>query len=209
MPVADKLLTSSNVIHFTDTRIIASNLIKMKKQTWSPNSVKSFMLIVCLVISSLWSNHTIAKDPARVIAGWVEKVRIDNSDFEVKAKLDTGARTSSINAKNIKSYKKNGERWVSFTLVLIDSKDNKHEINVDKPRSRRTKIKNHDGEHDTRYVVDFEVCFNGRKITTEFTLADRREYIYDILLGRRFLREAAIVDPKRIFLTTPSCGQTL
>ncbi len=146
-----------------------------------------------------------AKDPARVIAGWVEKVRLNGQEFDIKAKLDTGARTSSIHAKEIKSYKKDGERWVKFILIVKDSKDVVHEIKMDKPRSRRTKIKNHDGEHDRRHVVDFEVCFNGRVHTTEFTLADRSEYIYDILLGRQFLKKAAIIDPKRIFLTSPAC----
>ena len=163
------------------------------------------MLLFFFASSILLSNNLWAKDPARVISGWVEKVRIDNQDFDVKAKLDTGARTSSINARNIKSFKKDGVRWVKFTLILVDSKDNQHEIEMEKQRSRRTNIKNHDGEHDKRHVVDFEVCFNGRKITTEFTLADRREYIYDVLLGRQFLKNTAIVDPKRIFLTTAKC----
>ncbi|MEM7401286.1 MAG: ATP-dependent zinc protease [Pseudomonadota bacterium] len=159
-------------------------------------------LFVCLLF---YTSNLQAKDPARVIAGWVEKVRVNNYDFAVKAKLDTGARTSSIHAKNIKSFKKDGERWVKFTLVLKDNKDNLHEIEIEKPRSRRTNIKNHDGEHDKRHVVDLEVCFNGKKYNTEFTLADRREYIYDILLGRQFLKKVAIVDPKSIFLTTAEC----
>ncbi len=159
-----------------------------------------FVITLNLSASNLW-----AKDPAKIITGWVEKVRIDNLEFDVKAKLDTGARTSSINARNIKSFKKDGDRWVSFTLILIDSKDNKHELKMEMPRSRRTKIKNHNGEHDRRHVVDFEICFNGQRYTTEFTLADRREYIYDVLLGRQFLKKIAIIDPDRIFLTTAIC----
>ena len=158
--------------------------------------------MICLIAFSSVSQ---SKEPAKVIAGWVEKVRIDGHDFEVKAKLDTGARTSSVHAKDIKSFKKDGGRWVKFTLILEDSKDNLHEIYIEKPRSRRTNIKNHDGEHDKRHVVDFEICFNGRKYTTEFTLADRSEYIYDILLGRQFLKKAALVDSTKIFLTDPQC----
>lgn len=176
----------------------------MKSYPGTTKLIASILTIILMTLVIHLSTAS-AKSPARVIAGWVEKVRIDNHDFDVKAKLDTGARTSSIYAKNIKSFKKDGERWVRFTLVLTDSKDKKHEIEMEKPRSRRTNIKNHDGEHDTRHVVDFEVCFNGRKVTTEFTLADRREYIYDVLLGRRFLNKAAIVDSKRIFLTTAKC----
>lgn len=164
-----------------------------------------YISIIALMLLTVYSNSAWSKDPARIIAGWVEKVRIDDLDFDIKAKLDTGARTSSINARNIKSFKKDGERWVRFTLVLKDSKDKEYEIEMEKPRSRRTNIKNHDGEHDKRHVVDFEVCFNNRIYTTEFTLADRREYIYDVLIGRQFLKKTAIIDPKKIFLTTTKC----
>ncbi len=174
-------------------------------QTKITNLIYSALLIFSFASSILFSSNLSAKDPARIIAGWVENVQLEDQEFDVKAKLDTGARTSSINARDIKSFKNNGERWVKFTLILVDSKNNKHEIEMEKPRSRQTNIKNHDGESDKRHVVELEVCFNGRKITTEFTLADRREYIYDVLLGRQFLKNTAIVDPKRIFLTTTNC----
>jgi len=169
------------------------------------NIICSSLLIISFIGTAFYSENLSAKDPARVIAGWVEKIRINDQKYDIKAKLDTGARTSSINAKNIKSFKRDGERWVRFTLVVVDSKDKKHEVKMEKPRSRRTNIKNHDGDHDKRHVVDFELCFNGKIYTTEFTLADRSEYIYDVLLGRQFLKKTAIVDPKRIFLTTAKC----
>lgn len=179
----------------------------MKSQTRTTKRLNSALLIFFLASSILFTNNLWAKDPARIIAGWVEKVRIEHQDFKVKAKLDTGARTSSIHAIDIKSFKKDGERWVRFTMVLLDSKDIKHEIEMEKPRSRRTNIKNHDGNHDKRHVVDLDMCFNGHIVPTEFTLADRSEYIYDVLLGRRFLKKFAIVDPKRIFLTSDHCDE--
>ncbi|NNC68558.1 MAG: hypothetical protein HKN83_11055, partial [Gammaproteobacteria bacterium] len=84
----------------------------MKTQIRIIKSANAAWLIFFFASSILFSNNLWAKDPARVIAGWVEKVRIDNQDFDVKAKLDTGARTSSINARNIQSFKINGARWV-------------------------------------------------------------------------------------------------
>ena len=147
-----------------------------------------------------------SKEPAKVIAGWVENVRIENQDYKVKAKLDTGAKTSSINATNIESFKKYEEKWVRFTLSLVDSKENRHKINIEKPRSRKASIKNHDGSPDKRYVVELQICFNGRTFTTEFTLADRSEYIYDVLLGRQFLQNVAVIDPDETFLTLAECS---
>lgn len=163
-------------------------------------------LAILLAVIGIHSTATSGKDPARVISGWVEKVRIENQDFEIKAKLDTGAQTSSIHATKIEPFKKDGKRWARFTLLLVDSKDNNHELNLEKPRLRKVNIKNHDGEHDKRYVVELLVCFNGREFLTEFTLADRTEYIYDILLGRQFLKKAAIVDSNQTFLTLAKCN---
>ncbi len=147
-----------------------------------------------------------AKQPARVIAGWVEKVRIENQPYDIKAKLDTGAKTSSIYATDIEAFKKDGKRWARFTLQLNDSKGNKHQLTLEKPRARKANIKNHDGNHDKRYVVELDICFNGRKYITEFTLADRNEYIYSVLLGRQFLKYTAIVDADKTFLTLSACS---
>lgn len=154
----------------------------------------------CLSLST-----TFAKEPARVIAGWVEKIRIENQPYDIKAKLDTGAKTSSIYADGIELFKKNGKRWVRFTLLLTDSKGKHHELELEKPRSRKVNIKNHNGNHDQRYVIELNICFNARSFTTEFTLADRSEYIYGVLLGRKFLKHVAIIDAKETFLTSSTC----
>ncbi len=161
--------------------------------------------LAVLILLSCYATVSFAKSPARVIAGWAEKVRVENHPYDIKAKLDTGAKTSSIHAIDIQPFKRDGERWAKFTLILNDSQGEQHKITLEKPRSRKASIKNHDGNNDTRYVIDLEVCFNGRRFTTEFTLADRSEYIYDILLGRQFLKEAAIIDPDKTFLTLASC----
>ena len=67
------------------------------------------------------------------------------------------------------------------------------------------RIKNSDGNHDRRSVVELEICFDGRKHVTEFTLADRSEYIYSVLLGREFMQGIAVVDPESTFLTQAVC----
>lgn len=167
------------------------------------------LILIALIYLFFYAPISFAKEPARVIAGWVEKVRIENQDYDIKAKLDTGAKTSSIHAINVKPFKKDGKRWAKFTLVLTDSRDNKYKLDLEKPRSRKANIKNHDGKHDPRYVVDLDLCFNGRKFVTEFTLADRSEYIYGVLLGRQFLKRAALIDPDKTFLTQPSCDLSI
>ena len=95
--------------------------------------------------------------------------------------------------------------WVDFTLVLKDISGTTHKIAMSAPRSRKVRIKNHDGDHDRRVVVELPFCFDGRPNKAEFTLANRSEYIYPILLGRSFLKDVAIIDPDATFLTKSTC----
>lgn len=165
-------------------------------------------IVVALVFVLLGQTSTYAqeKDPARVIAGWVENVRVEKQDFEVKAKLDTGATTSSIHAMNIESFKKGNKSFVRFDLPLTDKPGDVQQMTFEKPRSRKVKIKNHDGKHDKRYVVELDLCFNGVSYPVQFTLVDRSQFNYKVLLGRRFLSKVAIIDPLHSFLTTASCS---
>lgn len=152
------------------------------------------------------AGYASSKTPAKVIAGWVEKISFPEKNVVVKAKLDTGAATSSIHATNIEFFKKNKKRWVRFELVFKGVRDEAvTTIKMERPNIRRVKIKNHDGVYDLRGVVRLDFCFDGRLHEAEFTLTDRSEYIYPILLGREFLEEVAIVDPSQLFRTLKSC----
>jgi hypothetical protein len=146
-----------------------------------------------------------SQDPGKVIAGWIEKISLVEHPLTIKAKLDTGAKTSSIHAINVEQFKKDGDRWVRFDLLLTDVNDKQHTIHMETPKARRVRIKNTDGDHDRRAVVELEICFDGRKHVTEFTLANRAEYIYDVLLGREFLQGIAVIDPENTFLTQAGC----
>ncbi|MCG2633808.1 MAG: RimK/LysX family protein, partial [Gammaproteobacteria bacterium] len=124
---------------------------------------------------------------------------------EVTAKLDSGARTSSINARNIDAFERKGKPWVKFELVLRDKEDHLEAVAMERPVTRYVRIKEHDGNHDRRTVVELEFCFVGRWHRAQFSLIDRSEFNYPILLGRRFLAGTAVIDPGETFLTDPGC----
>ena len=149
--------------------------------------------------------HGSSADPGKVIAGWVEKISLVEPPLVLKAKLDTGAKTSSIHAINVEQFVREGDRWVKFDLLLEDVDGQQHTRHMEKPRVRRVRIKDNDGDDDRRAVVELEICFDGRKHVTEFTLAERTDYIYDVLLGREFLQGIAVVDPDSTFLTQAHC----
>ncbi len=149
--------------------------------------------------------HGSSADPGKVIAGWVEKISLVEPPLVLKAKLDTGAKTSSIHATNIQQFKRDGNRWMRFDLQLHDVDGKQHTLNMERPKVRRVLIKDNDSDDDRRAVVELEICFDGRKHLTEFTLADRAQYIYDVLLGREFLQGIVVVDPESTFLTQADC----
>lgn len=142
------------------------------------------------------------------VLGWLESAYIQPWGIKVRAKLDTGALTSSIHVTDIETYQKNNELWVRFTLPRPKSKKNtqtQNEIIVDKPVIKETKIKEHVGDSTVRYVVEIEFCLNGKHYTTPVTLADRSNFHYPLLLGRRTLQHNLIVDPGKTFTANKSC----
>lgn len=165
----------------------------------------SIIIATVLLFAGVSTSYAKDKDPARVIAGWLENVTIEGQTFEVKAKLDSGAKTSSIHALNIEAFKKGDKDFVKFDLPLIDKHGESQLLSFERPRTRKVKIKNHNGKHDNRYVVKLDICFNGVSHPVQFTLADRSQFNYNILLGRRFLGKVAIIDPLHTFLTTAVC----
>ncbi len=135
----------------------------------------------------------------KLIMGWLESVFIRPWNRRLTAKLDTGAKTSSVHADRIEHFRRNGEDWVRFTLSDIE--DQKlPPIVVEKPLVRTAYIKSHDNQASKRDVVMMTVCKNGKEYEAEFNLVDRSNFNYPVLLGRSFLKDVALVDPNETFL---------
>jgi hypothetical protein len=147
-----------------------------------------------------------ARVSAVVFAGWLERIVVKEQGKVVKAKLDTGAKTSSIHATHIEEFERDGEPWVRFDLGDDPDGDGKP-VTVEKPVVRRTRIKDHHSPSTRRQTVELEVCMAGVRHRVQFTLADRSNFLYPILLGRRFLAGVAVVDPAKKYLTQPECSE--
>jgi hypothetical protein len=136
------------------------------------------------------------------IHGWVENTRLPAIDIELKAKLDTGAETSSLDSRIIKKFRKDGKRWVRFAFTDRESGE---EFVLVRERVRTIGVVQHDGSRQTRPVVEMQVCIAGRLLDIEVSLIDRSEFIYPLLLGRSALASFALVDPGDTFLSDPEC----
>jgi hypothetical protein len=133
-------------------------------------------------------------DGQKITAGWVENIILATGQVKLRAKLDTGAKTSSIHAENIEHYDVDGEPWVRFSLPLSFLKNAKQRHTIETPVVRTVLIKRHKLESMRRPVVQLAFCINAHFYEAEFTLADRSNYIYPVLLGRSFLADNIVVD---------------
>ena len=158
-----------------------------------------------MAVSSLCSvPTTAASDGAPLVMGWIENVRVSPGDFVVKAKLDTGARTSSMDAQGLEIYDRDGDRWVRFTF----SNNGGAAVVVDRPVVRVARIKDLTGPTQERPVIELGICMGSTYRITEITLFDRTGFNYRLLLGRNFLRAAQVqVDPSTTLTRRPNCAR--
>ena len=133
----------------------------------------------------------------KLVMGWLETVFLQPMNLHATAKLDTGAKTSSVHASKIEHFTKGGTPWVRFEFVASKGKD---AIKIERPLVRKAVIKERLSRSSTREVVMLSICKNGKEYETEFTLNDRSNFNYPMLLGRSFLAGVALVDSAETFL---------
>jgi hypothetical protein len=160
-----------------------------------------FAIAVFVLAISQYLMTPASSEGSLTVAGYVENVWLNANTVSFKAKLDTGAKTSSINAPKFRSFEKDGRDWVRFTIV--NSKGDL--VTVEKPVVRKASIRRSGTLPVKRPVIIFKVCVAGHTKDVEFTLADRSSMNYQILIGRRFLNGSILVDSGRAFLTSDKC----
>ncbi len=141
-----------------------------------------------------------------VTYGWVERAGIGSLGAVAKAKLDSGALTSSINAKNIEYFERDGDDWVRFTLTLEDQKsEEKVSEKMELPLQRNLTVRGAGGK-DERPVVLLKICMKDTIYEEQFSLRDRSDMLYPVLLGRRTIQHLGKLDVTKTFLHDPRCN---
>ncbi|PJG58267.1 ATP-dependent zinc protease [Aeromonas cavernicola] len=137
--------------------------------------------------------------------GWVEKGLILPTGVAVKMKLDTGALTSSLDARAITLFKREGKPWVSFLFKATDANSGKTvSQRFERPVERSVTIRGAGGI-EQRPIVTLSICLGDQVYQEWFTLRDRSKMIYPVLLGRRLLADLGPVDASRTFTVQPRC----
>jgi hypothetical protein len=118
----------------------------------------------------------------------------------IKAKIDTGATTSSLHAFDVERFRRGGLRWVRFSIhPRLRSDDAAQVVEAEVIEDRP--IKSSNGQVEMRPVIQMDVQILDRVWTADVTLANRDEMGFRMLLGRQALRRHFLVDPSRSFLT--------
>ena len=159
--------------------------------------------ILSAVIMCLWVSTLSAAEQTRY--GWVEKGLILPTNVAVKMKLDTGALTSSLDARAITRFKRDGKPWVRFMLVVTDADSGKLVKQQFERRVERSVTVRGAGGMEQRPTVTMSICLGDKVYEEWFTLRDRSKMIYPVLLGRRLLAELGPVDASRTFTVQPDC----
>ncbi len=158
------------------------------------------MLFALLACSLLPVSCLAAKQqPGLPVIGAVETLTLVGEKLQFAARIDTGAKTSSLSAVGIQPYERDGKRWLRFQVADSSGKL----VLLERPLERIAKIKRHGALASERPVVKLDVAIGEIRQKCEFTLVDRSDYEYSALVGRNFLNRRAVVDVSGEYMVHP------
>lgn len=160
---------------------------------------------IAVVKSTVKSNNIVAKKATKqvnsdkTILGQTEWIYISKAKENFKARIDTGAATSSINAIGLQEFERDGKNWVRFN-ISHNEEDKDQIIEARIVRYVRILQSSEPGEYDRRPIVELHVIIGGIAHLSEFTLTDRQHMEYAVLIGRSFMQDVIMVDVSKNYI---------
>lgn len=139
-------------------------------------------------------------EPTPFVLGWEEWVGLPDLGLPaIKAKIDTGARTSALHAFLIEPFGPSHAPHVRFGIHPIAGR---HDIEIycSAPILDRREVTSSNGERELRFVIQSMLSIGGRSWPIELTLTNRETMSYRMLIGRQAIRADVFVDPSASFL---------
>ena len=126
--------------------------------------------------------------------GRIELVDLPEWGIEgIEAKIDTGAYSSSLHCHHIEEFDRSGKAFVRFNLLDPEHPAYNEQL-FELPIFDKRDVKSSNGVSETRFFVQTGISFFGEIYRIEFSLTDRSEMKYPLLIGRKFLKNKFVVD---------------
>lgn len=136
------------------------------------------------------------------IIGWREWVSLPELSIQlIKAKIDTGARTSALHAFSLRPFIEEGKQKIQFDIHPLQHNIQEIVTCVADVVDRRM-VTDSGGHEENRYVILTPLTIAGQTSLVEITLTERENMLFRMLLGRSALQKRFIVNPARSFITT-------
>lgn len=136
------------------------------------------------------------------IIGWREWVSLPELGIpEIKAKIDTGARTSALHAFSIEPFNENGKDRLTFSIHPLQHNTD-HIVTCIADVIDKRMVSDSGGHIEERFVIETPITIAGQTWLIEITLTERENMMFRMLLGRRALRKRFIINPARSFVTS-------
>lgn len=155
------------------------------------------------------SQSTQPTEPLNLVTiGWREWVSFPDLGISgIKAKIDTGARSSSLHTESYKIFRRDGARWVRFSTKPLCKR--KHLIlTCEAPLVDTRIVRNSGGHEEERPFIRTKVALGSMTWSIQMSLTCRKSMKFRLLLGRAAVAERCLIEPHRSYLASENLSKT-
>jgi ribosomal protein S6--L-glutamate ligase len=141
------------------------------------------------------------KKESKFIIGWQELISLPDINIPaIRAKIDTGAKTSSLHAENIQYFKEEGKDYVSFRVHPIQ-KNRKIIVKCQALLIDKRNVKSSNGIEENRPLIKTKIKIGNHLFQIDLNLTKRDSMGFRMLLGRDAMKNRIIIDPQYKYLS--------